>query len=508
MKTLLFILLLISTNLFAQVSATDSIETTINLRVRLMDSATPVAQDKDFIINIDKYRICNVLIRSNEINKLQIDELLKSVLDSFVHLKVVRVDGYEFLYSNNHSNKNNTIDKEVLDYFVSKLKENEIVIELYAYGSNYIEQSNIINNTNHLIYKQRINSIDEIHYIFSFDVEDENLPEDLFNSIKGKGDSKVIYDSIELEVSNCNLLQIDIVNGNKEKSIDTGNASSPRYVSSRIKSLHISLKDGMHCKELLIQKPIGNLPITFNSTFKKSIEKITLWNPICLMISPDIFECVNLQELTVSMKGYKGRLSPLSGLVSLKKLSLLYCHSLTLSQQKELIDCPILSQIEELTITFCPDIKFLEKLLQRCKKLKKLNLDPNTFAMLSTTKGKQYSISSKWIKTLRVIDSIHMVLSSMNQNCDGKHLSLNCVIQNDISNLCIINTYLDTDNLKESDPTLKDLKVPENVSKYLEKYYCLVNEELTDFNNYSLQLQLLQIYWFVNFRNFNLMRME
>lgn len=481
----------------------------INLEISLMDSITAVNVNSCFTINIDKFRICHVLIRSNQIRKDQIDLLGKSLMDSFPKLKIVRIYNDKFSFRNDYPDAKNKIDKNKHDSIMAVLKQYNIKTECYLYEGREITKSNIVNNTNHLIFKQRIENIDKIHYGLNYYNYGklEKLPADLeIVSLNSHG-LKVIYDSIDLEISNCKLLDVKILNGYKEKYIDTGDLSNPMYVNSKIKSLHISLKDSMSCRELIIQKPIGNLPITFNNNFKNSIEKITIWNPLCLMIPEDVFRCVNLQELRINLLGYKGHLSKLSNLIKLKKLSLYNCHSLSPSQKKELLNCKTLIQLEELSITFCPSSKFLDEIISKCQNLKRLNLDPNTLAMLCSYKSETYSISNKWLNKLNTFDSFSMILNPQTQFCSGVNSPLSCAIQNDLFNDCEYR-YFEIDNSNSKRFKKIEYMVPPDISKYLEIYYCSAHWKIKDIDEYDLRLKLLELFYLKMFKNFSLTHIQ
>ena len=94
-----------------------------------MDSITAVNVNSCFTINIDKYRICHVLIRSNQIRKDQIDLLGKSLMDSFPKLKIVRIYNDKFSFRNDYPDAKNKIDKNKHDSIMAVLKQYNIKTE-------------------------------------------------------------------------------------------------------------------------------------------------------------------------------------------------------------------------------------------------------------------------------------------------------------------------------------------------------------------------------------------
>ncbi len=475
-----------------------------------MDSVDLKLFENDYSIKTDQYGILNIRIRTNQIDFHQFEKLVDTILDSFPSLKLVRLSSNEFLHNNNGINFKNQLNTDNLNVLISQFKRHSVNAEINYFESQGILESNIFNQVNNVIIHQKINSVHKLSCGFwNLNVKVEKLSTIAPNKINqtSGNQSRLVFDSINIELNNCNILELDILNEIKEKTLFSKNASL-LTVESKIKCIYISLQDSMKCKELVIKKPIGNMPIFFNRNFKNSIERITIWNPLCLMIPMDIFECYNLKSLNINLLGFNGQLSQLSRLSKLKSLSLYNCYTLSEIQQEELLRCSNLVQLEEITMTFCPSIEFLSKFLDKCKGLKKLNLDPNTLAMLCYQKNGSYIIKQNIQDMFRSFDSLGMVSNFQREICGGLNPPLSCVVQNSIFNECSISQFFETSEIQLVQQYIKNYSVPKKISKYLEIYYCLVEEELTKSNDYDLKLLSIEQFYSKNFKNFHIVHLS
>lgn len=232
---------------------------------------------------------------------------------------------------------------------------------------------------------------------FDFEYDDER---DTIYTIGHKLNLKL--DSI------CELFYITISNGRCDQ-ISFQEDKNERYVYWLTDSLELS-SNNSELRELVIEKPIWDINLFIDNSIKHSLESFKLKTAYTGSFPSAIYGCKNIKKLSVNMFGFRDDLLHLDSFPNLEYLELFNCLELTDIQLKDILNSKILKNLKQITITYPPNTKFLEKILKKCKALESFETDLYSLAVLSNytqfDSTSNPSINKKWIKLLKPLKRI------------------------------------------------------------------------------------------------------
>jgi len=407
MRNLIIFLILFSIPIYS--FATDDHEnTTIQLRINLSDSSNT---KEDFIVDSFKnYRYSYSYINIHNYlwvqlnNEIGIEKLLKHLKLTYPKLKAIYLD--------------NDLDSTVLySKLINALEYNQYRVIKYfglSFPGYYKYSSKLTNAISH----KGSASIVRINNCRSEMGWSENISnhldrkfepiielDDTINTIGHK--LNLMTDSV------CELLYIHINNSKCEylHSLDNKKEEKEQFIYWLTDSIDLSsISTNSNLRELVIEKPIWDVNLVIDSSIMQSLESFKLKTAYTGSFPKAIYGCKNIKKLSVNMFGFREDYLHLDSFPNLEYLELFNCLELTDSQLKNIIKSKVLKNLKQVTITYSPNTRFLEKVLKKCKALESFETDLYTFARLanytmfdSTSKP---SINNKWVKLLRPLNRI------------------------------------------------------------------------------------------------------